>query len=178
MAAISQSFNILLNTVIGIFLLKDDPQIGRIYRFLVTTCCQMCGDACPGGMPCLMSFMICNLITVVFALLGGNVQACVAAYKQMANSVVFFDAFVFFLYLVSLAGSLISQTVGCIYACKAYNEMQAMSDLSQGFSGGGGFGGGGMVNPAARDRDDAPARESQPARGFVPFQGGGQTLGS
>merc|ERR1719203_781290 len=65
------SFNVILNGVFGIFLLKDDPQMERVYTFLVTTICQSCQDQCPTGMQCLLPFVMVNAMTVVLNILLG-----------------------------------------------------------------------------------------------------------
>eukprot|EP00928_Gymnodinium_smaydae_P073256 TRINITY_DN56495_c0_g1_i2.p1 TRINITY_DN56495_c0_g1~~TRINITY_DN56495_c0_g1_i2.p1 ORF type:complete len:263 (-),score=46.28 TRINITY_DN56495_c0_g1_i2:31-720(-) len=171
--AIWSSLNLLLNTVIGIFLLRDDPQIGRIYKFLVTTICQACGDQCGGGMSCLMTFVLCNAITVVMNLLLDNVLGALIAASQTLFTVGLgpYDATVVMLLFVSLLVSLVSQILGAWNGWKAYTTVR---DSGVTASGGGEWGGSGGY-PTAAERGQA--REARPAPGFQPFSGGGNRLG-
>ncbi|CAL1156024.1 unnamed protein product [Cladocopium goreaui] len=66
------SLNLILNALIGVWMLKDDSTIGRIYAFLGRSCCKPCTEQCQGGLTCLMPFIICNLITVLLGLILNN----------------------------------------------------------------------------------------------------------
>mmetsp|Transcript_95176 Transcript_95176/g.296291 ORF Transcript_95176/g.296291 Transcript_95176/m.296291 type:complete len:249 (+) Transcript_95176:70-816(+) len=187
------SVSMFLNVVIGIFLLKDDPLMGRMHRFLITTCCQSCEDSCGGGMSCLMSFIICNTITVVFdLLLNGIIQWVINAIgavfdpSQWTSSLM---GFILGVNVLSVIGSYACQIVGAVQGWYAYRQARDIGvtatpgEWSGGGGGGGpyvgggfGGGGGGRAYPAARE-DNAPAQGSQPARNFQPFGGSGQRLG-
>eukprot|EP00931_Biecheleriopsis_adriatica_P098226 TRINITY_DN72168_c0_g1_i1.p1 TRINITY_DN72168_c0_g1~~TRINITY_DN72168_c0_g1_i1.p1 ORF type:complete len:243 (+),score=45.50 TRINITY_DN72168_c0_g1_i1:56-730(+) len=167
------SLNLILNTVIGIWLLKDDPTIARVYDFLARTCCGPCAEQCQGGMNCLMSFIICNVITVVLSvLLDGSIQYVIHSFSIMLNAVDFYDAFILWLLLASTAGALVAQIVGSVYAWLAYKEVRDSGVTMSG----GDWASGGTAYPQARDVE--PARPARPAANFTPFQGGGNRLGS
>lgn len=61
--------NLLLNVMIGIWLLKDDITIKKTYDFLTARCCYQCGQGCPGGMSCLLVYGIINFVEVVVSIL-------------------------------------------------------------------------------------------------------------
>ena len=54
--------NMFLSIVMGTFLLKDDQHLRGFYKCLAETICQVCADSGPGGMQCLIPFMILTLI--------------------------------------------------------------------------------------------------------------------
>ena len=58
------SFDVIafLSIVMGTFLLKDDQHLRGFYKCLAETICQVCADSGPGGMQCLIPFMILTLI--------------------------------------------------------------------------------------------------------------------
>merc|ERR1719379_1538089 len=86
---IMSSFNLILNTVVGIFLLNDDEHMGPIYQFMITTCCQSCAEQCRGGMSCLMTFILCNLITVVMdVLLNRTIEQIFKGFDVVASGAV------------------------------------------------------------------------------------------
>eukprot|EP00435_Cladocopium_sp_Y103_P033026 s1787_g8.t1 len=119
------SLNLILNALIGVWMLKDDATIGRIYAFLGRSCCKPCTEQCQGGLTCLMPFIICNLITVLLGLiLNNDIGEIIGAFKAMLNSVTFYEAFVFMLLFASTVGALLSQVVGCIYGYLAYREIR------------------------------------------------------
>ncbi|CAK0845362.1 unnamed protein product [Prorocentrum cordatum] len=178
--------NLVLNTVIGIFLLRDDPQVVQIYQFLATTCCSWCSEQCGGGMSCLVTFIACNLIMVVFDVLFNHIisffidgfKTLTDGAQQWPNQ---YFGFAFALYMVAKLGAFLAEIVGSWHGYKAYREAQNSGVTSSGgdwgrSSGGSALSGGTM--PLARDQPDAPARESRPAPGFQPFSGGGNRLDS
>jgi hypothetical protein len=184
-------FNLIINTVIGIFLLRDDPLLARIYQFLSTTCCQMCAEQCGGGMSCLMPFILCNLITVVCDLFFTDLSALKMKYDTFAGGPTNWPdsvfGFSFLLYAVAMVASFVSQTVGAIYGYLAYRQARDMGTSATPGSWGGGAtgGGGGSVYqsgprgyPQARDVESEPARPSRPSNAFQPFEGSGNRLGS
>merc|ERR1719310_1529792 len=71
------SFNLILNVLIGIFLLNDEPAFKPVYQFMMETCFQPCADRCEGGMSCLMTWVLCNCLTVVLDILLNNQLAIV-----------------------------------------------------------------------------------------------------
>lgn len=182
------SLNVVLNMIIGIFLLKHDPYMGRMHNFLVTTCCRQCEDSCGGGMSCLMTFVLCNTITVVFDLLlngiiGWIISAIGAVFdpSQWTSSIF---GFVLALNVASVIVAYGAQTTGAVQGFLAYRQARDSGVTATPGEWGGGGGGGGApfmrgggnsAYPAARE--DAPARESRPAQNFQPFSGGGQRLG-
>lgn len=194
------SLNLILTLVVGVFLFKDDPQIGRVYQCFVTTCCQMCHDQCAGGLACLTSFAIsCVFCVILDCLPGGSIETIVGVFQTLLqpgavtqNNV--YQAILLSLFCAGCAAALIAELVGAFQSCKAYSELQDMLVGAAPYSGGswsgaGGGGGGGGTNwgggyarnpggaanyPTA---PEAPARESRPAPGFQAFAGQGQRLG-
>lgn len=170
------SLNLILNTVMGIFLLRDDPSMARIYQFLITTCCSMCAEQCGGGLSCLLPFVICNVITVVLQiLLNGVIQFLIKGFQDLANPSQWPNSifgFAFGLYFISVLAALVAQIAGSYIGWQAYKVVRDSGVTQSGGDWGGGqaSGGGGAVQ--------APARESRPASNFQPFTGGGQRLGS
>eukprot|EP00930_Biecheleria_cincta_P005298 TRINITY_DN106219_c0_g1_i1.p1 TRINITY_DN106219_c0_g1~~TRINITY_DN106219_c0_g1_i1.p1 ORF type:complete len:230 (-),score=25.58 TRINITY_DN106219_c0_g1_i1:80-769(-) len=163
--------NFLMNIFFGIWLMHEAPPIDKIYECLAKTCCSPCAqEGCPRGMQCLLPFAICNAITVVLALLQGAIHSCWLIFDSMQNAVDFWDAFLLWLTLISFAGAFISQTVGAIYAYRAWKACQA-AEGNAAFSGG---------YPEVGGRNDREEATSQPPRqaAFTPFGGQGQTLGT
>lgn len=188
MQALLDSFNLFLNTVVGVFLMRDDPQIGRIYEFLVRTCCGPCAENCGGGMSCLMTFILCNAITVVMQLLfDGAIGTLINGFQLMFSGASMglgaIPEIAFALWVISFAAALFAQILGCWFGWKAYQQARATGTSAQPGTYGGGGGGGptgtgwrtsGGRNSAANEG----SRESRPAAGFAPFTGGGQRLGT
>jgi len=119
-----------------------------------------------------MSFIICNVITVVLnILLGGQIQLIIAEFKSMLNAVDFQDAFFVWAILVCTVGTLAAQIVGSLYAWWAYKEIRDMGVTSSG----GDWSSGGY--PQANAPDPEQATRPQQAN-FTAFQGSGNRLGS
>jgi ABC-type multidrug transport system fused ATPase/permease subunit len=177
--------NLVINTIVGIFLLRDDPQIAQIYELLAKTCCSWCSEQCGGGMSCLVSFIACNLIMVVFDVLLNNIIGVfIAGFKTLSDGAQQWPnqyyGFAFALYMVAKLGAFVAEILGSWQGYKAYREAQ-----SSGVTGSGGDWGRSTGTPLrggtmqlAREQPDAPARESRPAPEFQPFSGGGNRLGS
>jgi len=181
-ALLMDSINLILNTVVGIFLLNDDPFFNKIYAFFLRTCCQGCADQCGGGMSCLMSFIICNLFTILMQVFlpspaEGTIGQLIAEFKMIfeGESSGPIAGLGLALFAVGTLAAFLGQILGCWFGWKAY---QAARD--RGVTGQGGdwerSGGGAPINPRAQDQQQA--REARPAAGFLPFQGGGTRLGS
>eukprot|EP00439_Symbiodinium_sp_Y106_P056694 s2379_g7.t5 len=163
--ALLSSLNLILNTFIGIWMLKDDPLIGKIFDFLARTghslpilnnsssrnipsCCGSCAEQCQGGMTCLMPFIICNIITVLLQIiLSSEIQLIIRDFKVMLNAVSFYDAFRVWLLLVSTVGALLAQIIGSIYGYLAYREVRDSGVTMSG----GDWSSGGTAYPQARD---------------------------
>jgi len=184
------SMNVVLNCVIGIFLLRHDEQMGRMADFLVRTFCQQCPQQVGGGLSCLMFFVVCNAVTVVMDLLGGSIYQLFAVFLPIAMSPEawpndFFGLGVVLFFITSM-GSTISQCVGAYYGFEAYKQV-ASTGASQ-------SGGGNYMPPAfqpsmggnaGRSGQPAPQASRQWGFGgataggdtFKPFSGAGQRLG-
>ncbi|CAE7320740.1 TNPO1 [Symbiodinium sp. CCMP2456] len=155
--ALLSSLNLILNTFIGIWMLKDDPLIGKIFDFLARSCCGTCAEQCQGGMTCLMPFIICNIITVLLQIiLSSEIQLIIKDFKVMLNSVSFYDAFRVWLLLVSTVGALLAQIIGSIYGYLAYREVRDSGVTMSG----GDWSSGGTAYPQARESNDE--RDSRP----------------
>lgn len=186
---LSSCLNLGLNTLMGIFLLRDDHSIGKIYQFLMNNCFQSCGQMCTGGMGCLVPFVLCNFITVVLDLLLGPTLIIVIKEvplllhpAEWASPVAWLENLAFTL---SAFSALAAQGAAAYFGWQAY-KVAASSflgpdvpymPLGPGQQLGGGQppapsrsgGGGGYVPPTVRQ---APA-----AQPFQPFSGQGQRLG-
>eukprot|EP00747_Dinoflagellata_sp_TGD_P033306 gnl/TRDRNA2_/TRDRNA2_136535_c3_seq1.p1 gnl/TRDRNA2_/TRDRNA2_136535_c3~~gnl/TRDRNA2_/TRDRNA2_136535_c3_seq1.p1 ORF type:complete len:255 (-),score=43.19 gnl/TRDRNA2_/TRDRNA2_136535_c3_seq1:101-775(-) len=180
--ALLDSFNILFNVIIGIFLLRDDPTFTPAYNFMMTTCCQGCADQCQGGMSCLLTFVICNVINVVLdILLNGAVQRIVAGFEVMFNPANWMNnpipTIILSTWVIALFSSYVAQSLGAWHAWQAYKTVRDFGVTATGGdwrrsngdnmpSSGGGYAR--EMTPSA-----PPAQQS-----FQPFQGTGNRLGS
>lgn len=191
---IASSFNLILNTIVGIFLLNDDEHLGPIYQFMITTCCQACADQCRGGMSCLMTFILCNLITVVIdVLLNRTIESIFHGFEVVFTYGVnpSPNRVAFILYLLSVTAAFIAQAIGSWQGWKAHQEAQNIGTTvipgtwgAPPPSGGGGHWadwgggrlGGGDNRPGQVEMQDA-GREARPAPGFQAFSGQGNRLG-
>lgn len=196
---ITLSFNLILNTVVGIFLLNEDEHLGPIYGFMLTTCCQPCQEQCRGGMSCLMTFVLCNLITVVLDVLLSNTITKILKgvealfYPQPDSPTDAVSKVAFVLYLMSVIIALVAQAIGCWQGWKAHQQAQqdghhvvpGESDWGQPSGGGGGWNnwGGGRVGedrgrPAQAEMQETPAPGAgRASAGFQAFSGQGNRLG-
>lgn len=65
--ALSGVLNQFMAVVAGIFLLKDDQTISKMYDFLLEKCnCYQCRDQCGSGMKCLVPFTALNAVNLIF----------------------------------------------------------------------------------------------------------------
>lgn len=166
------SLNLILNTVIGIWLLRDDPKIGQIYAFLVRTCCQMCAEQCQGGMTCLMPFIISNLITVVLDLFSGIIQQ-LGHYFNIISSGMMDGVRQLGLIIFTLAAfvALVAQGVGVFQGFMAYREARDLGTSSRPGEWAP------QSYPAAREMNQQTEAPSRAAPKFQAFQGAGNRLG-
>eukprot|EP00928_Gymnodinium_smaydae_P011430 TRINITY_DN1421_c0_g2_i1.p1 TRINITY_DN1421_c0_g2~~TRINITY_DN1421_c0_g2_i1.p1 ORF type:complete len:274 (+),score=62.36 TRINITY_DN1421_c0_g2_i1:94-822(+) len=188
---LSASLNLLLNTLIGIFMLSDDVHLGKIHAYLMRSCFRSCEQNCQTGLSCLMPFVMCNFITVIMDILFGNTFSLISSSMPIIfkpeswpnlSFGVFFSIFVF-----SSLFAIIAQIVAM------YAGWAVMKDIG-GFDGGGGgaFGGpqnagGGYQPPSYQPSQPAQQQGSRPGfaasrppqqQTFQPFGGAGHTLGS
>lgn len=179
---VSGSLNVVLNVVFGIFLLNDDPTFRPMYECLMRTFCSSCADQCQGGLSCLMSFMICNLITVVLNVLLGNPSDWQFAYVGFHEMTVKsgLELAAWGIFTLSVVATTVAQLLASWHAWQAYKLARDSAAGSQGGgewaanSGGGGSAYQGRDDQGRQDRPMAPASQ---ATGFVPFGGGGNRLG-
>jgi hypothetical protein len=72
-AGISKGFfaglNLAISVALGIFLLRDDPTLGKVHKCLVDTLCKACDENCGSQLRCLMPYTIYNLVTLFMDLL-------------------------------------------------------------------------------------------------------------
>lgn len=163
--------NLLLNIMIAIWLMKDDPTIKKAYDFLTTHCCQACGQQCPGSMSCLMLFGIINFITVVMAVIRNlEPQSEVGLWwitlqgigSYLDTSKFKFDqqltVLLFLIYTTAYITLHVAMAIGTVYSYQAYKialELGLAQDpmLATGPMGGGGpFGGGDWGRPSDMER--------------------------
>lgn len=182
------SFNLIINIIFGIYLLKDDETLARAHNCLQTTIFQSCADQCQSGMACLQPFFIVNALTVILNLLfsPGDLGYVFGHTKYLFEPAAWPNGlwgFSFFLMFVSTLGTYISQIAGAWLGYKAYKEAQMLGTEStmgswaaERTSGGGGGGGGrfGGFPPAQESTSGTPA---QPTTNFQAFHGSGNRLG-
>ena len=97
--------NIFLSIVMGTFLLKDDQHLRGFYKCLAETICQVCADSGPGGMQCLIPFMVMTLVSILLDFIQRM------AYLQIMP------------YGIFLAGSIISHACAVYFiACLIYKQ--------------------------------------------------------
>jgi len=53
---------LVVDIVVGIFLLNHDDDFKPAYSFMMETCFSACADQCRGGMSCLSNFVLINLV--------------------------------------------------------------------------------------------------------------------
>uniref|UniRef100_A0A7S1AVP2 Uncharacterized protein n=1 Tax=Noctiluca scintillans TaxID=2966 RepID=A0A7S1AVP2_NOCSC len=182
-AALLESLNVILISIIGSFLMNDDPTLGKVYQFFMQTCLQSCQDQCQGGMSCLLPFILCNVITAVLnIILNGVIGNIINIFRQLSTlaPVNFVGAVIF---LVASIVALTAQIVGAVYGYLAYRDARdsgvTATPGTWGNNAGAGGGGGLARNWRANDRDtemDQPT--ARPATGFQAFGGTGTRLGS
>lgn len=196
--------NPILNTVIGIFLLKDDLLFGRVHKCLVGTFCASCADQCQGGMSCLCTWFFCNMITALFALLplpdsDTDMTLIINGFQNLSQPSTWpSNAWVveYSFFLAATIFALLAQIVGAYQGWMAYRMASEMAPTGGDWGdagGGGGYGDpyGGYPQAQQRMADPesgggggrfgtgggAPAPGRQSPQAFQPFQGSGQRLG-
>jgi len=204
LSLLAQSLSSLMCTTCGIFLLKDEKPVDKVYKFIATTICQVCADNCSPGMPCLRPFVFCCFITVMLDLFGGGILDFAIAQLKVVFAPDKWpnDAFgiCFSTFILSIIIGSLAQFIG------AYFGWQAMKQLDDGMGtgygplagdtfGGGGVGGpprpgpflgggGGMPASSARPNNirtgggGGYAPPAQQQEGWKPFSGSGHRLGS
>lgn len=177
-AALMASLNLILNGVFGIFLLRDDPLLGRAHHCLSTTVFGACREQCGGGMQCLQPFILVNIVTVVLNLIlnPADLAFVVKQFHVLLEPAAWPNplwGFAYLLMAVSTLAAYTSQIAGAFIGWQAYKVVRDMgtSSTPRTWAPAGGY-------PMASEGNDAPARESQPAPGFQAFHGGGNRLGS
>uniref|UniRef100_A0A7S0ZML2 Uncharacterized protein n=1 Tax=Noctiluca scintillans TaxID=2966 RepID=A0A7S0ZML2_NOCSC len=154
-----ESLNLILNTIIGSFLMNEDPALGKVYKFFMQTCLQSCQEPCQGGMNCLLPFIVSNLITVVVAMVfTSDLQNITGLFSVMSSlpPVTIVGAVIF---LAASVVALTAQMVGAVYGYLAYKEARDLGvTVTPGFWGRN-FGAGGSAGTSltqsvrANDRD-------------------------
>lgn len=155
---IASVVNLLMNALIGVFLMNTDEHFSRIYDFMMSTCCQPCAEQglCQGGMSCLMPFAIFNAVQVVFDLLLPP-QAWLELKIHVDTTLIELDsgadgvkALGHALFSLSIVAALIAQVVGAYTGWTAYQAARAIhtvpGDWGQEMRQGSSFGGGGFTN--------------------------------
>jgi len=147
--------NVFLNAAMGAFLLRDDPHLERFYKCLSTTIFRMCAERGMGGLQCLMPFLACNAINLVFDFLSRS--------KLLGFGV----------YGLALAGNMAAEGAGAYFAWTVYKLCQD------------GSGGGTEMNAGSSDyvrTTDAGSAQSPASRPggseFEVFSGVGSRLGA
>eukprot|EP00927_Polykrikos_kofoidii_P040210 TRINITY_DN34413_c0_g1_i1.p1 TRINITY_DN34413_c0_g1~~TRINITY_DN34413_c0_g1_i1.p1 ORF type:complete len:239 (-),score=22.71 TRINITY_DN34413_c0_g1_i1:121-837(-) len=144
--AIASSSNLLMNTFVGVSLLRYDPYIGQLYSLGANTLCAICADLCESGMSCLHAFVLCNLATVVLDVLTSNALplAVVGLADWPHASRVFCDkagapkgsAFDecsagLMVFIISTFCGLVSQSIAAFHGWRALEQVRDMMDAMQ-----------------------------------------------
>mmetsp|Transcript_42948 Transcript_42948/g.118780 ORF Transcript_42948/g.118780 Transcript_42948/m.118780 type:complete len:212 (-) Transcript_42948:142-777(-) len=153
--------NIFTCIVMGTFVLKNDPYLKGFYTLLATTICQQCADRSPGGLQCLMPFLMCSAINAGFDLLFKIAYLALMPYGFfLVGSIVAEAMCAYFAYSVQKAcGGFGGGDAGATEMSGGGNYVQASDSGAAGGSGGGGA--------AAGDGGSS----------FTVFSGSGQRLG-
>jgi len=73
---------LLLDIVVGIFLLNEDEDFRPVYTAMVGTLFQPCAEQCPGGLNCLCNFVVLNsasfFMGVLFSVPGAFFEVAIA----------------------------------------------------------------------------------------------------
>mmetsp|Transcript_101416 Transcript_101416/g.295493 ORF Transcript_101416/g.295493 Transcript_101416/m.295493 type:complete len:234 (-) Transcript_101416:472-1173(-) len=181
LSVLGSCLNLCLNSLMGFFLLRDDPSISKIYAFLATNCFQSCGLECTGGLVCLVPFFLCNLMTFVLDVLLGPTltvvfkEAPALVQPRLWPSPVGWLANLVF--TMADAGALLAQGCAAHYSWQAYKLATASvlggSDVTyMPLSGGHQLGGVGGADSGLAPQDPAPVQQTR-----RPFSGHGQRLG-
>lgn len=175
--------NLILITVMGVFLMKDDTHLKPVHFFMVTRCCTACAEQSYGGMNCLLPFCVCNLVTLFVDLLGNSFAGLIKMLPVVFDPKLWpskLGGVLLSVYCLSTLFSYLAQLVGCIAGYQAYTKARDML-VGRGLTPGGG---GGYAPPAYQPAPSgsAPASSSRPSRApgqqtFKPFSGTGQRLG-
>merc|ERR1711920_355137 len=103
----------------------------QVYQFLLVNCCQICGAQCPGGMSCLLPFIVFNTVNVFFAITMAVLRlATVRRHQDEAEAqgepsqfaVVVLSAFA-----ACLIGSYLAQALAAIFGFQAYRQAILMA---------------------------------------------------
>eukprot|EP00929_Paragymnodinium_shiwhaense_P089065 TRINITY_DN49322_c0_g1_i1.p1 TRINITY_DN49322_c0_g1~~TRINITY_DN49322_c0_g1_i1.p1 ORF type:complete len:290 (-),score=48.08 TRINITY_DN49322_c0_g1_i1:64-933(-) len=90
-AVLSNSTNLIMNTAIGVSLLRYDSYVGKVYDMGAGTCCAMCADLCDSGLSCLHAFVLGNLVTVVLdALTNDSFQLVIVGFCDFQRAAIVF----------------------------------------------------------------------------------------
>eukprot|EP00929_Paragymnodinium_shiwhaense_P101816 TRINITY_DN65000_c0_g1_i1.p1 TRINITY_DN65000_c0_g1~~TRINITY_DN65000_c0_g1_i1.p1 ORF type:complete len:230 (+),score=24.09 TRINITY_DN65000_c0_g1_i1:74-763(+) len=169
---------LIFDILIGVWLLKDDDQIGRIYGFLMRTCCSPCAEQCQGqgGLGCLLSFVICNCITVAMDVilngLLGKVFAEISLVTRPGLSPL--DGIFLALHVTCMTATTVGQVFGAWHSWQGYKMARDSGVTATGGDWGSSGGTAYNVRPSA-----AQAMQGGPAQqNFQPFEGSGNRLGS
>jgi len=187
------SLNAILNMIIGIFLLKDDPLVAPAHRCITRTCCSGCEDQCQGGMSCLCTWFFCCMITAVFGLLpvdGSDLMTVIVGFRLILNphlaedtkwwlpvrSAVWFAMLA--LFTLATTVGLLAQIIGGWQGMKGFQEVQMLEpqggNWSMGRGGLDGLGGGPATAGGMPPSGGPPQGFREPPPSSA---GGGQAVG-
>merc|ERR1712216_975009 len=80
------SLSLIMDLFLGVWVLKDDPSLAGVYHFFAVTCCNICATQCPGGLGCLLPFMVYNIVNILVAILiDGVIRDVVITAQQMID---------------------------------------------------------------------------------------------
>jgi len=152
-----ESLNLILNTIIGCFLLNEDPTFGKVYQLFMQTCLQSCQESCQGGMNCLLPFIVSNLLTVVVAILFTSRLQNITGLFSVISSLPPDTAVGAVIFLVASVVALTAQIVGAVYGYLSYRAAKDLGvTVTRGFWGrnfGAGGSAGTSLTPSVRTND-------------------------
>mmetsp|Transcript_8268 Transcript_8268/g.18476 ORF Transcript_8268/g.18476 Transcript_8268/m.18476 type:complete len:239 (-) Transcript_8268:94-810(-) len=184
---IFNSMNLILTTAMGIWLLREDADIGPIYTYLTTTpLCESCGRQCPADMACLLPFVIFNFVTLALDILVGPTLVVIIRLVPMLMDPgtwhkSFLLGFFILMYVVSVVVATVGQFIGTYYGYQAYKVARDRVIAEGGpymplADGPGGLRAPGQQVMGSWGQPNVPSR-AQAKPSFVPFSGEGKRLG-
>merc|ERR1711920_839403 len=103
--------NIFFCIAMGVFMLKEDQHMQKFYKCLSTYPFRTCAERGMGGLSCLLPFLACDAMNLVFDLL-------------MKSRFVAFNA-----YGVSLAGTMLAEGIAAYHAWQVLKVCQEGQDI-------------------------------------------------
>lgn len=180
------SLNTFVVIVLGVFLLRDDPLIGRLYTCFLKTCCYACADHCNSGTVCLLPYAAFSTMATLWDLIVGKVPVTAHKLLVQAESFANVDGVARIVFVFAMVSVLVVQAASSWFAWRAYRLLRDMDDIDSTM-------GAGVDRMSARPRSAGSAvstiqmqevggrrsssQQSGDRSSFQPFSGTGHKLG-